>query len=151
MQHTCVVSSTWAVFSCFSIPKECRKFPPKTSESRGVKTAWIQPVGMKKVFPAVKVTRPHLSTVSPKNTSDCFPDKTQFSYNWIFRSVGGINQKICNKNAFCYDFQYSFSSVRKNIQAIAIPLTWLHYTKIMLTIVYYEFNWVSEHVCIHTI
>jgi hypothetical protein len=29
----------------------CKKLPPKTTESSGVKTAWIQPDGMKKVFP----------------------------------------------------------------------------------------------------
>lgn len=30
-------------FCCKGILYECKKFPPKTSESLGVKTAWIQP------------------------------------------------------------------------------------------------------------
>lgn len=41
---TCVASSTCATLSCFSIPKLCRKLPPKTRESSGVYTAWIHPV-----------------------------------------------------------------------------------------------------------
>jgi len=39
--------------SCKPMDKLCRKLPPKTSESTGVRTAWIQPVGMKTVWPCL--------------------------------------------------------------------------------------------------
>ncbi|KAJ8888137.1 hypothetical protein PR048_007624 [Dryococelus australis] len=64
---------------CFSIPNEWRKLPPNTSELVRVYVAWIQPVGMKSVCPAARVIRPHFSTVSPKNTTGCFPDNTHCS------------------------------------------------------------------------
>ena len=47
----------------------CRKLPPKTMESWGVYTAWIQPEGMKNVFPASISTRQQFSTLSPKKIS----------------------------------------------------------------------------------
>lgn len=33
---TFVESSTCAIFSCFTIPYECKKLPPNTKESHGV-------------------------------------------------------------------------------------------------------------------
>jgi len=39
--------------SCKPMDKLCRKLPPNTSESTGVRTAWIQPVGMNTVWPCL--------------------------------------------------------------------------------------------------
>lgn len=93
---TLVASSTCAIRNCFSMPKECKKLPPKTKESLSVYTACIQPVGMKNVLPSVSTTRPHFSTESPKNISPCLPDSTHCSYSCMLCSLGGISQNTCN-------------------------------------------------------
>ena len=45
--HATMISN----LSCRSMAKLWRKFPPKTRESIGVMTAWIQPVGRNTVWP----------------------------------------------------------------------------------------------------
>ena len=53
------------------------------------------PVGIRKVKPFSSLILWHASTVSAKNISPCFPDKTQLSYSSKFFSVGGISQNTC--------------------------------------------------------
>lgn len=56
------------------------------------------PVGIMNVHPSSSVIRSHLSTLSAKNMSPCFPDKVHSSYNFKFFSVGGISQNTCVVN-----------------------------------------------------
>ena len=55
------------------------------------------PDGIMNVSPALRFTRQHLSTISPKKISSCFVDKVHFSYFARFSSVGSIIQKTFEK------------------------------------------------------
>lgn len=87
-------SSISTTRTCIFIDNPWRKLPPKLIQSTGVKTAWIQPDGIKRVSPAWTRILWHSSTLSPKNTWSWAPLNVHFSKSSRFFLVGGMNQKI---------------------------------------------------------